>query len=489
MKFLTREKISAKREKTPEGFLLCRDVVVARTGTQLYGPGEVPVAPGPDGQIRILREEAEVFRPATMASANGKDLTVDHPEDDVCPANWRELSHGIWLHSRRGTGDDADTMIMDLIAKSDEAIEMIENGTPEVSVGYDAEYEEIGPGQGRQKNIVINHIALVDSGRCGPRCSIGDRALHQRTRDCTPSCNCRKEADNRMSKTLDRLAALLRGGGFSFKDEDLKEIEKKVTGDADEPMGGAGEATHVHVHLGAAGTGGVDAEREMQDSSEREGGGQTDMPAWFKDYSATCDARFGDIEKALAGISGGGGGETSDEEEVAGEMESMNDGEESEEEAVEEEATGDSEKEIEEMNKGKTKDSAPLAEAFQQTVSLAEIIAPGVGIPTFDARAKPQRTVDAMHRLRARCIDLAWNSPDTRTIVEELTGGKRPQLKRMKVGDVRSMFRAVGAAKRRLNTRDNGAQNRVREDATQHVGPIRSLAELNKRNAEHYKNH
>lgn len=482
MKFLTREKISEKREKTPEGFLLCRDVVVARTGTQVYGRGEVPVTPGPDGQIRIERDESEVFRPATMASANGKDLTVDHPDDDVCPANWRELAHGFWINARRGTGDDSDVMLMDLIAKSDEAIKIIENGTPEVSVGYDAEYEEIEPGRGRQRKIVINHIALVDSGRCGPRCSIGDRA-HQRTRDCTPSCNCRKEADTEMkSKTLDRLAALLRGGGFNFKDEDLAEIEKKVTGDADEPMGGAGEATHVHVHLAAPGTGGVDAEREMQDE-DTTGGGQTDMPAWFKDYSATCDARFDKIEKM---INGGGGGETDDEEEVAGEMESMNDGE---EEAVEEEATGDSDEEEEMEKGGKTRDSAPLADAFQQTVSLAEIIAPGVGIPTFDARAKPQRTVDAMHRLRARCIDLAWNSPDTRTIVEELTGGKRPALKRMKVGDVRAMFRAVGAAKRRSNSRDNGVQSNVRVDATQQVGPIRSLAELNKRNAEHYKNH
>ena len=47
-------------------------------------------------------------------------------------------------------------------------------GKVEISLGYDAEYTEVSPGKGVQSNIVINHIALVDKGRCGSRCSIGD---------------------------------------------------------------------------------------------------------------------------------------------------------------------------------------------------------------------------------------------------------------------------------------------------------------------------
>lgn len=36
--------------------------------------------------------------------------------------------------------------------------------------------------KGLQSNIVVNHIALVDKGRCGSRCSIGDSFMSDKTK-------------------------------------------------------------------------------------------------------------------------------------------------------------------------------------------------------------------------------------------------------------------------------------------------------------------
>jgi hypothetical protein len=47
MQYHTIEQIGPKRSLTSHGFLLCRDVPIARTEMQLYGPGETPIEPGP----------------------------------------------------------------------------------------------------------------------------------------------------------------------------------------------------------------------------------------------------------------------------------------------------------------------------------------------------------------------------------------------------------------------------------------------------------
>ena len=61
----------------------------------------------------------------------------------------------------------------DLAART--AAALTAQGVTEVSLGYDADYEQTAPGVGRQTNIIGNHVALVERGRCGPRCAIGDR--------------------------------------------------------------------------------------------------------------------------------------------------------------------------------------------------------------------------------------------------------------------------------------------------------------------------
>lgn len=179
MEFYTIEKIGRNQEETPEGFLLCRNVPIARTGTQLYSAREVPeLEAGNDGTIVMDRPEEEVFRPETISSANGKSITVDHPNDLVSPLSWRDLTVGVALNARRGDGAESDLLLADLLISDHGAIEQVRNTKgQEISAGYNYDGVQISKGRGKQTNIWINHIALVDNARCGIRCSIKDSAI------------------------------------------------------------------------------------------------------------------------------------------------------------------------------------------------------------------------------------------------------------------------------------------------------------------------
>ena len=75
-------------------------------------------------------------------------ITVLHPEDEGRQrspdqsAELEELAHGHIQNVRRGTGDQSDLMLADIIVKDEYAIQLIEEGLRQVSCGYDAEYEQ-----------------------------------------------------------------------------------------------------------------------------------------------------------------------------------------------------------------------------------------------------------------------------------------------------------------------------------------------------------
>lgn len=176
MRYYTTGILSENRRRTPEGYLLCLSVPIARTGAQEYAPRELPdLTPGADGRLRIWRDAEILFAPEVMASFEGKPVTLNHPESGVTPANWRKVAVGVAQNLRRGEGAEADLLLADLLITDTEAVALVEAGAlAQISCGYDAEYEETAPGEGRQRGIVGNHIALVRAGRCGPRCAVKD---------------------------------------------------------------------------------------------------------------------------------------------------------------------------------------------------------------------------------------------------------------------------------------------------------------------------
>lgn len=260
----------SKRSYTPEGYLVIEDVPIARTGEQLYSPQEVGLTGDNSGVVRVARDPDEVFRPETIASFAGKDLLNDHPADGklVNPQTWRDLTCGVVLHPRRGEGADADLMLADLMVKDPEMIRDIEAGKREVSSGYDCEYLQDSAGHGRQHDIIGNHVALVERGRCGARCSLGDHlptclrapVARRNTMSVTTTLDrTRRAPRNPLMRFADRLRKAVKTGDEEelgrLSDEaeslagEVQHSEEVTQTDPDGASGGSGEL-HVHVHTG-----------------------------------------------------------------------------------------------------------------------------------------------------------------------------------------------------------------------------------------------
>jgi len=73
-------RISPNMVKTDEGFLICLNVPIARTGQQEYTNRDLwNDSADPDGRVMVNRVENEVFAPAAIASFEGKPVTDGHP--------------------------------------------------------------------------------------------------------------------------------------------------------------------------------------------------------------------------------------------------------------------------------------------------------------------------------------------------------------------------------------------------------------------------
>ena len=72
--------ISPNQIETGEGFLICRNVPISRTGDQEYMGWEIGIPGAGGGQIvTVHRPPEEVFSTAALASFEGKPVTNDHP--------------------------------------------------------------------------------------------------------------------------------------------------------------------------------------------------------------------------------------------------------------------------------------------------------------------------------------------------------------------------------------------------------------------------
>lgn len=165
MKFLSRERLSQHKYKTPEGYLICVDSVLARTGKQIYHRDEV-FHDGDDTEIEVNRYPDEVFSEQTLASFENKPITVEHPDCDVTCENYKDYAVGFVRDVKRGTVDGQDVILGTLVIQDAKTIDEIEAGEHvELSCGYDCDIkDEENP---QQRNIRGNHVALCEQGRAG----------------------------------------------------------------------------------------------------------------------------------------------------------------------------------------------------------------------------------------------------------------------------------------------------------------------------------
>ena len=168
MKFLSVEQLGPHRYKTPEGYLICVDAIIARTGKQEYKESELFTDLDSDNIIEVNRPYNEVFSPETISSFENKPLCNEHPDSDVTTENYKELSVGYIRDIHKGTIDNQDVLMANIIVTDPEVINEIEtNQKVELSCGYDCQILKDNNGNYYQHQIRGNHLALCDRGRAG----------------------------------------------------------------------------------------------------------------------------------------------------------------------------------------------------------------------------------------------------------------------------------------------------------------------------------
>ena len=168
MRFLATEKLSEHKYKTPEGYLVCVDAVLSRTGKQQYRRAELfgDSCERADELIDVDRLEADVFDEKAMASFENKPICVEHPDEDVNVANHNDLAVGFVRDIKRGTDNGQPVMLGTLVITDENAIDLVESGEyNELSCGYDCDIAD--DEHPMQRNIRGNHVALCKQGRAG----------------------------------------------------------------------------------------------------------------------------------------------------------------------------------------------------------------------------------------------------------------------------------------------------------------------------------
>jgi hypothetical protein len=449
------EQLGPRQSLTPEGFLLCEEVPIARIGQMVYGPGEVPVDVGTNGVAWVSRTPEELFKDECIASVNGKAVVDEHPDDDVNPDNWSKLARGHAFNARRGSGEYADCLVADLLITEKKLIESVRAGKREVSCGYEADYKDEGDGKGVQSNIIMNHVALVERGRCGPRCSIGDQApttLKDRT----------------MTKKRIPLAEKIRKA-FQDAGESLAEEMAQGSGSADVDDDEGSGHTHIHIH----GAGDVPGKTETQDEPDAggAGGGGEGGGSNLESRVAGLEASVSEILTILKG----GGKKEGEEEGATGD------------EAPPFAKKDDEEEEDDEAKKGKTADSAALATSYQQVVSDAEILVPGFRFPTFDAKQPRKTTIDSMCQMRRKVLDHAYATAEGKALLDPLHDGG--DLAKLDCSNVAMLFKAAAGAKKLLNNSASTKDAKQVANVLSTTNPgsaTASIADLNKRNRDYW---
>lgn len=228
--------ISPNKALTKEGFLVCRNAVIASIGTREYLPDELDqVKPNADGKVFLIRPSDVLFSDDTINSFEGKPVTLGHPDvPNVNGENWKQFAVGTVSHVRQGRESTAGCLVADIIIFDPKAIEEVVNGKAiELSCGFDSNVIDQGGGIGVETNFIGNHVALVQLGRGGRTCSLKDSAITQSRNKKMAFFNKKDEAPDVSAQILQQLQALT---------ERVAAIEKSTQAQSPAPSTNADEA-------------------------------------------------------------------------------------------------------------------------------------------------------------------------------------------------------------------------------------------------------
>lgn len=157
-------------KETAEGYLTFNDVPITKSGVFPYRRQ--------DGAISYeAKLPDEILSDHTVATAQHKSVTDEHPTELVTADNHGQLAKGF---SHADARVENDKVLVSFTVTDSALIQKIKNGKREISIGFLSDIvQESGELNGSrydsvQRNIEINHIAIVNKGRAGS--DIGLRA-------------------------------------------------------------------------------------------------------------------------------------------------------------------------------------------------------------------------------------------------------------------------------------------------------------------------
>lgn len=168
---------NSNREKDANGFLHVANCHCTKVQIAQYLGQEISPDLEPDKVYNVFRPEEELKKAETIQSLNGVPLQLEHHDDTAdAPAQYTRIG---------ATGTDAvfefPYLSNSLHFFNQKAIDLIESGEKcELSIGYDCEiHKEAGEFEGVpydfvQRNISIQHVALVECGRAGADVKVSD---------------------------------------------------------------------------------------------------------------------------------------------------------------------------------------------------------------------------------------------------------------------------------------------------------------------------
>lgn len=168
---------NSNREKDTNGFLHVKNCHCTKVQIAQYLGCEISKDLEADKVYNVYRPEEELKKADTIQSLNGVPLQLEHHDDTAeRPAQYTRIG---------ATGTDAvfefPYLSNSLHFFNQKAIDLIESGEKcELSIGYDCEiHKEAGEFEGVpydfvQRNIKIQHVALVECGRAGADVKVSD---------------------------------------------------------------------------------------------------------------------------------------------------------------------------------------------------------------------------------------------------------------------------------------------------------------------------
>ncbi len=188
-----------KKEEDINGYWLILDNPMTKIGVFPYLGRQISPELEPDRIYQVLRPEEELTKPETLKSLELIPLINDHTMIGTEPG--MKPAEDVGVEGTTGTNVKTNGRLItnDLKCYTENIKDLISNGKKDLSMGYRCRYElSSGEFEGQhydaiQRDVIFNHIALVDEGRMGSDVRVMDGFTFDSITDLT------KNKENKMA--------------------------------------------------------------------------------------------------------------------------------------------------------------------------------------------------------------------------------------------------------------------------------------------------